>query len=119
MIKGIGIDIVDISRFLEKDEVKLDKMAERILTETEHDIYNQLDRWYKPEYLAKHWSVKESVAKAFGTGFRQDVTYKNIELYHNDLGAPGITLHNELSDNHCHISISHDGGLVISYALLQ
>ena len=64
MIKGTGIDIVDLRRFQSMDSNRLERLAKRILTEKElAEYYAQIDA-RKFIFLAKHWSVKESPAKA-------------------------------------------------------
>ena len=123
MIKGTGIDIVDLRRFQSMDSNRLERLAKRILTEKElTDYYAQVDS-RKFVFLAKHWSVKESVAKAYGTGISGIVVWKNMELSKSLSGQPQITLLNYLKKMSkfivCHVSISHDGDYLISSAILE
>jgi holo-[acyl-carrier protein] synthase len=123
MIKGTGIDIVDLRRFQSMDLNRSERLAKRILTEKELTEYcAQIDS-RKFIFLAKHWSVKESVAKAHGTGISGIVVWKNMELSKSLLGRPQITFLNFLEkmtkDLICHVSISHDGDYLISSALLE
>lgn len=120
MIKGIGVDIEDLDRFWQMDQHKIDQLAERIMTDNELAAYKILtDAHSQRLCVAKHWSVKEAVAKSFGTGIIDDVTFKNIELFNDERGCPRINLLHGLADfqTKVHISISHDKDKVIAYAL--
>lgn len=121
MIKGHGIDITSVSRFMEMDDLKLVAFAKRVLTEKEHKIFADLQYARKSYYLTKIWSAKEAIAKAFGTGVRDEVVWQNIEVLNDDLGAPKVYLKNTLADTNltCFLSISHEGDYVMSSAILE
>lgn len=118
MIIGHGIDIVNITRF---DKTRINRLAERICTPAELDEFKNTHERRQPTYLAKVWAVKESVAKAFGTGIRGNTTWKNIELRSTSLGQPQIYLKDPLFKfgTHCHTSISHDGDYLIASTILE
>ena len=122
MIIGTGIDLVDVTRFYEMPADRKDRLAKRILTDLEHEDYlNSAD---SSKYLAKIWAVKEAVAKSFGTGIQGNVTWKNMQVSKTKLGQPMLKLHENLfksiaSHAQCHISISHDGNMVIATAVLS
>lgn len=120
MIKGHGIDITTVSRFMEMDDLKLLAFAKRILTEKEYKTFDELRFARKTHYLTKIWSAKEAVAKAFGTGVRDEVVWQNIEILNDDLGAPKVYFKNELDEANltCFLSISHEGEYVMSSAIL-
>lgn len=117
MIQGIGTDIADIRRFTPANQ----RLAERICTEAELSEYQQSA--HKHIYLAKKWASKEAISKAFGTGIRGDVTWKNMEIQHDTLGKPIVVFYNELkirTDNiTCHISISDNSDYVVAYTVLD
>ena len=80
MIKGIGVDIEDLDRFWQMDQHKIDQLSERIMTESEFTKYKEITDFRDQRlYVAKHWSVKEAVAKSFGTNIIDDATFKNRE----------------------------------------
>lgn len=97
MIVGIGIDIVEISRVehLVSDEAVENRFKKRILSQREIQEYDALVS-VSPEkshrFLAKRFAVKESVAKAFGTGFRGGLRYQHIGVEHDSLGKPILVL---------------------------
>jgi holo-[acyl-carrier protein] synthase len=119
MILGTGIDLVDVSRFREMP--RKDRLAERILTEKEHEEFLLSNDQGK--FLARAWAVKEAVSKSFGTGIAEDVVWKNIQLSKSPKGQPLISFGHELgkrvSGCLCNVSISHEGDLLIANAVLS
>ena len=117
MILGTGIDLVSISRF--QDMPAKDKLATRILTNSELSDYLHSDD--KGLFLARSWAVKEAVAKSFGTGIDKETVWKNIALKKTPLGQPVVLFLNELEhvEKICHVSISHDGDMLIANAVLS
>lgn len=118
MIIGIGTDIIYISRFRDMDNIKLDKLADRICTDNELSEYqNILD---KPLYIAKKWASKESISKALGTGIGNGTKWKDFEISHNILGKPIIIFINESLNNYYgHISISDEQDIIVVYTLIE
>jgi holo-[acyl-carrier protein] synthase len=121
MIYGHGIDIADVTRFMEMDDNKIIKLAERILTNVELEIFNSLRYSRKILYLTKIWSAKEAISKAFKTGIRDEVVWQNIEIVNDQLGAPEVRFKNELNTHNfvCNLSISHEGNFIMSSAILE
>ena len=88
MIYGIGVDIVDISRFRNIIERHGDKFAKRVLTSNEYIIYLKSND--KSTYLSKCWAVKEAFVKAMGTGFtsvynKNDIAYQSFSYMQPDI----------------------------------
>ena len=87
VIKGIGIDITEIKRIQEMLQ-KHSQFVSKILTPAEKKQYEQLGGPRALEYLAGRWSLKESFSKAYGTGIGSEVSFQDIEVVDNQLGAP-------------------------------
>jgi holo-[acyl-carrier protein] synthase len=121
MIIGTGIDIVDLRRFHDMDSDRLNRLAKRILTDDEFVEFRQLDEVKHAVHLAKIWSIKESIGKAFGTGISNDSVWKNMRIYKNTLGQPQVQFLGALARKTviCHISVSHDGDYLVSNAILD
>ncbi len=121
MIIGNGVDIVNLKRFRLMDNRRLGRIANRILTEQELENFNRTPDQLKYMFLSKHWAVKEAVAKAFGTGIRGNVVWKNIQMQKSEFGQPKVQFNSELHKfgSNCHVSISHDGDYVVAYAVLE
>lgn len=88
MIKGIGIDIVEIKR-IKKAIKKHKNFINR--------LYTQLEQSYclsknKPHlHFAVRFAAKEAVLKALGTGFR-GVRWIDIEIERDEFGKPDVKL---------------------------
>ncbi len=117
MITGHGIDIVDLRRFRIMNRNRLEKIAQRICTEEELEDFQIHKIQY--QYVAKIWAGKEAIAKAFGTGIRGDITWKNIKIKNNKEGMPGVWFKDRLSGPICHLSFSHEKDYLIASAILQ
>ena len=121
MIIGTGIDIVNLKRFYDMDQERLNLLAKRILTDNELVEFQQLIEITRPVHLAKMWSIKESIGKAFGTGITNDSVWKNMYIFKNALGQPQAQFLGALARKNviCHISVSHDGDYLVSNAVLD
>ena len=83
-IIGIGVDIVNNKRI--KSSLKSKKFLNRIFG---RDEILQAKKLVKPiNYLSKRFAAKEALAKALGTGFRNGLNYKDIQVLNNKLGKP-------------------------------
>jgi holo-[acyl-carrier protein] synthase len=109
MIKGIGTDIIEISRIRETYLKYGKKFLMRILTEKEQQ-YCTLYKDFLP-HLAGRFSAKEAIAKALGVGFGSRLSWLDIEILNNPLGQPQVTLAKNLMQNFDNpqliVSISH------------
>lgn len=106
MIRGIGTDIVEISR-IEKS-LNNPRFLDRNFTDKENEYFN--NKKLMQESVASCFAAKEAFLKAIGTGFL-DVSIKDIEVLHNDMGKPYIVIYNKLKDvvgeGKIHLSMSH------------
>lgn len=87
MIKGIGLDIVELDR-IKKANDRTPKFAQRILSEKEYALFAQLSTTRQVEFLAGRFAAKEAYAKANGTGLGEGCTLQQIEVLKNEAGAP-------------------------------
>jgi holo-[acyl-carrier protein] synthase len=113
MISGIGIDIVQVDRVASVYAHYGHKFARRVLATDELRVFEQSS---KPvHFLAMRFAAKEAVSKALGTGFRQGVALRLIEVTHNLAGKPSLRLHGavaELAERqgiyHTHVSLTDE-----------
>ena len=75
-IFGIGVDIVKIKRI--KSLVKDQKFINRVFAKNE--IIQSKNIKKKVDYFSKRFAAKEALAKALGTGFRNNLNLKDIEI---------------------------------------
>ena len=122
-IVGIGTDMCTVSR-----------IAKAI--EKEHfyqSVYLDGARAYlaakgrgKAESAAAMFAAKEAVAKALGTGFAKGVGVAMIEVTHDELGAPGVLLHEGAKERLAAIggkrvllSLTHEGDMAMAFAVIE
>jgi phosphopantetheine--protein transferase-like protein len=124
MILGIGTDIASIERF-RNSRVELDKLASKILTDFEFDEYQNTKDHIKDAFIAKKWSAKEAISKAWGTGITARTTWKSMEIRHNQAGAPFVCFYGQLKNSadtlgaRCHLTISDEQDTVIAYSIIE
>jgi holo-[acyl-carrier protein] synthase len=124
MIVGIGTDLVHIPRMQSLLEKHGDKIAARILSDRE---FAEFKLQLKPAaYLAKRFAAKEAVAKALGTGFRDGLSLRHIEVRNDALGKPelsfldvGLTLIKERQIGQSLLSLSDDHEYASAYVILM
>ena len=83
-ILGVGVDIVQNKRI--KSLIKNKKFI--IRTYSKFEIKNSKKITKKTNYFAKRFAAKESFAKTIGTGFRNDLNLKDIEILNDKIGKP-------------------------------
>ena len=83
-ILGIGVDIVQNKRI--KDLIKNKIFINRTFGKKEFMISKKF--FDKTNYFAKRFSAKEALAKALGTGFRNNLNLKDIQILNDKLGKP-------------------------------
>ncbi len=118
---GSGVDIVD-SRRIQKIYTKYTQsFANKILHDVElAEFHGQRN---KPQYLSNRFAVKEAIAKAFGTGMRGEMLWKNIYITHDKLGKPIANFEKKLADQiranelEVSISISQEKNYTIAHAI--
>lgn len=122
MIKGVGVDIIEIDR-IKKAVQRNSSFIKKLFSDKEIE-YAKSEK-LRAEYLAGRFSAKEAVSKALGTGFR-GFEFKNIEIYKDNLGKPIVVLSGKARDiaeesgnYQIQLSISHDRDKAIAYAVME
>lgn len=124
MIYGIGTDIVNISRIKKMRSLK--SFSEKILSVNELKISSSYDANKFIAYLAKQFACKEALSKAFGTGIRKPILFKELEIlrdekgkpYFNPLGDVKKTIIN-LGITKTHVSLADESEHAIAFAILE
>ena len=83
-ILGIGVDIIHNERIksLTKDVSFLKRTFGKSEIKFSKNVFN------KTNFFAKRFAAKESFAKALGTGFRNNLNFKDIEVLNDKMGKP-------------------------------
>lgn len=113
MIKGHGIDIVEIKR-LERAVKRWGKtFLNRVFTERE--LAYSKNKARPMQHLAARFAAKEAVYKAFGTNPK--LNFKDIEISNDRYGRPFCTVKNKSVP--IFLTISHTDTHAIASALIE
>ena len=83
-VLGIGVDIIANKRI--KSAIKNSKFINRVYSINEIKL-SSLSK-DKISYFSKRFAAKEAFAKALGTGFRNNLNFKDIEIINDKMGKP-------------------------------
>ena len=93
-IFGVGTDIVKNSRI--KKLIKNKKFINRIFTSSEIKDSKKINQ--KVLFFSKRFAAKEAFVKSLGTGFTQNINFKDINVSKKRSGKPYLTLNNKLKN---------------------
>ena len=122
---GIGVDIVHNKRInnLIKDKNFINR------TFGINEIINSKKILNKTNYFAKRFAAKESLVKAIGSGFRDGINFKDIEISNNKLGKPSYLINKKirnflkkkmnLNNFELFLSISDEKEYSIAFTIIQ
>ncbi|MEW6440752.1 MAG: holo-ACP synthase [bacterium] len=125
MIRGIGVDVVEVDRIA------------RILGGNGHErflarVYTSAELQYcvgkarRTEHLAARFAAKEAVFKALGTGWSGGIGWKDVEVRNEATGLPRVFLHGkalevfrERGGGKLLLSISHTSRVAVAHAVWE
>ena len=124
-ILGIGVDIIQNKRI--KDSIKNHKFKDRIYSTNELKLSSYAKN--KIGYFSKRFAAKEAFAKALGTGFRDNLNFKDIEIKNDKLGKPYyaktkkitqiIKKEFKVKNFNCFLSISDEKEYSTAFAIIE
>ena len=124
-IVGIGVDIIENKRI--KNSLKNLKFKKRIYSTKElaqSSLYKN-----KVGFFSKRFAAKEAFAKALGTGFRDNLNFKDIEIINDKKGKPYYLKSKKISKivyknfnikkYNCFLSISDEKDYSTAFTIIQ
>jgi len=123
MIKGVGIDIIEIDRIKDAVEKYGGNFLKKVYTDKEIN-YCCRQKIYRFPELAVRFAAKEAYSKAIGTGIKgfgrsnHGVNWTDVEIVNNSQGKPLISLKGELTEK-VHVSLSHSRDYAIAEVLVE
>tara|TARA_B100000780_G_scaffold230860_1_gene170633 strand:- start:194 stop:580 length:387 start_codon:yes stop_codon:yes gene_type:complete len=124
-ILGTGVDIVENLRI--KKILKNKLFINRIFSTTEISLSKKVNN--KANYYSKRFAAKEAFAKSIGTGFRNNLKFKDITVINNNKGKPSFVITDKLkkivkkefktSSFNFFLSISDEKKYSIAFVILQ
>ncbi|MBI2678232.1 MAG: holo-[acyl-carrier-protein] synthase [Candidatus Koribacter versatilis] len=123
-IVGTGIDITEVQRIAAAIERHGERFLERIFTAAE--IRYCESKKNKVERYAARFAAKEAAMKAIGTGWRQGVAWKEIEVGREPGGRPTVVFtgkvkqHAErLGAKRASLSLTHTAATAMAQVILE
>lgn len=115
MIRGIGVDTVDIARF-ERQLARTPRLLERLFTPGERGL--------PAHSLAARFAAKEALVKALGGS--DGVGFQDLEVARGESRAPSFAATERLvaalrarGADRAHLSMTHDGGLATAFVVIE
>jgi holo-[acyl-carrier protein] synthase len=109
MVKGIGTDIIEVSRIEKAISSYGDRFLDKIFTVTEQEYCNKHKD--SSRHFAGRFAAKEAIVKALGKGIGREIHWCDIEILNDEKGKPFIVftprVKDLLDDPDVIISISH------------
>lgn len=125
MIFGIGIDIIEVDRIRKQIDAKSRSFASKIFTGKEIE-YCESKLKNKAQNYAVRFAAKEAFFKALGTGWRDGLAWKDVEIENDELGKPNVILHGkskriiqESNISKIHVSLSHIKDVAVAVVILE
>ncbi|KNC85786.1 holo-(acyl-carrier-protein) synthase [Sphaeroforma arctica JP610] len=125
-IKGLGVDLVQVSRIRNAIRRSGNRFLEKVYVSSEIDEYNKrklASESSAHQYLASRWAVKEAVYKAVNPHV---ISWRDTSVRKNANGLPEIqpSVHlrqilNTVGVNRIFLSISHDGDYAMAQVILE
>ncbi len=116
MIKGIGIDIVEIDRIKTAIKRNGKSFLDKVFTDSELRYCKKL-KGYKYFCLAARFAAKEAYTKAIGTGMI-GISWKQIEVSNDKLGKPHLLIKGKNKKN-VHLSLSHSQNYAVASVVIE
>jgi len=124
-ILGIGIDIIENNRI--KNSIKNSNFLKRIYS-TKELKQSKLSK-NKTNFFAKRFAAKEALAKAIGSGFRNNLNFADIEIINDKMGKPYYLENNKIKNLikkkfnvknfECFLSISDEKKYSTAFTIIQ
>jgi len=124
-ILGIGVDIIENKRI--KKSIKNSNFKNR--TYSAKELKLSLLTTNKASFFSKRFAAKEAFAKALGTGFRNNLNFKDIEVINDNLGKPYYTKNKKITkivqkkfnvkNFNCFLSISDEKDYSTAFTIIQ
>jgi holo-[acyl-carrier protein] synthase len=124
LIIGTGLDIAEIARFERFVTEHNEALFRRVFTDSERAYCEPKQK--KAQHYALRFAAKEAFLKALGTGLRDGMSWKEIEVRNDSLGKPLLLLKGRAAQlaadrgvAACHLSLSHDAGMAVAMVVLE
>lgn len=124
MVKGIGVDIIEINRIKKADKRSKDEFIHKIFTYDEISYCKSQKNPY--QHFAARFAAKEALLKSFGLGILDGISLKDIEIKNGKNNRPYINLKNKLlllkkkkNIKNIFVSLSHFNRYAVAFVIIE
>ena len=124
MIVGTGIDIVEVPRLAETIARFGERFLKRIFTDAE--IHYCDSKANRVERYAARFAAKEAALKAIGTGWRNGIAWRDVEVRREPGGRPNLAFHGRAAEiaarlgmKRASLSLSHTAQQAVAQVILE
>jgi len=123
MIKGIGIDIIEIERVENAISHYGDNFLNKVFTEKEIAYCTRQKKMGVHEFAVR-FAAKEAYSKALGVGLRglgrgkKGINWQDIEVSNDDLGKPFLIYKGKVLKK-SHVSLSHSKNYAVAVVYVE
>jgi len=121
MVRGIGVDIIEIERIQKSIESLGEHFLQKIFTPGE--IAYCTSKPTAAQHFAARFAAKEALSKALATGWAGEFRWKDVEISNAPSGAPCIELHGSLREKLARqsvlVSLSHSDSHVVAVVVIE
>ena len=93
---GFGLDLIELERFRAAWHRHGDRFLERVFTDHERQVC--LRRRDPVPELAARFAAKEATFKAIGTGLREGVRWRDVEVHNAPSGRPYLRVSGRVAE---------------------
>lgn len=127
MIYGTGIDLIEIDRIKKELEKAKEKFCDMVFTNNEIAYCQRgANLNIQSQCFAGRFVAKEAFFKAIGTGLRDGIRWKDVEVMNNEMGKPELFLQNKALEiikneniSNIQLSISHSNKVAAAIVILE
>ncbi len=123
-VAGLGVDVAQVSRFRRFVAEGKQGLLDRLFSPGEQ-AYALAKKDPSP-HLAARFASKEAFLKALGLGLREGISWQDIEVVRDELGAPSLRVTGRAAEilaergiETWHLSYSHDGDYAFATVILE
>jgi holo-[acyl-carrier protein] synthase len=127
MVAGIGIDIIETERIQKELSVSEDSFCNSVFTESEIAYCRKgSNKNVQAQRFAARFASKEAFFKAIGTGLRNGLQWKDIEIVNDEYGKPRLEFKNKSLElvkkkklSNILLTISHSKSHAVAVVILE
>ncbi len=121
MVKGIGVDIIEIARVRRNIDEGGRLFLDKVFTPREIAYCDARQNAY--QHYAARFAAKEAVSKALSTGWAGEFRWKDVEVMNDPSGQPRIAFSGKLGETltgaSVFVSLSHSDSHVVAMVVIE